>query len=78
MFTTTRQRAAGYDLRYHLPPGDAWHSGSAVPAPGLALVIDGADEIAIDAGWLSPRYGIKVSAVTRGRDAQFRTEVLPR
>ena len=51
--------------------------------PGLALVIDGADEIAIEPGWVSPKYGVKhdapvVSAVARGRDATFRTELLPR
>ena len=52
-------------------------------APGLALVIDGADEIAIEPGWVSPRYGVKhsapvVSAVAHGREATFRTELLPR
>jgi uncharacterized heparinase superfamily protein len=81
--TLTGEREHRYDLRFHLPPGEAWASGSAVLAPGLALVIDGADEISVEPGWVSPRYGEKheapvVSAVARGRDAAFRTEVLPR
>jgi uncharacterized heparinase superfamily protein len=81
--TLTGDAEHRYDLRFHLPPGDAYTSGSAVLAPGLALVIDGADEIAIEPGWVSPRYGLKhaapvVSAVARGRDATFRTELLPR
>ena len=81
--TLTGEREHRYDLRFHLAPGEAWLSGSAVLAPGLALVIDGADEIAIEPGWVSPRYGVKeeapvVSAVAHGRDAAFRTEVIPR
>jgi uncharacterized heparinase superfamily protein len=77
------ERPHRYDLRFHLAPGEAWLSGSAVLADGLALVIDGADEIAIQPGWVSPRYGVRheapvVSAVAVGRDATFRTEVLPR
>jgi uncharacterized heparinase superfamily protein len=81
--TLTGEREHRYDLRFHLPPGEAWTSGSAVLASGLALVIDGADEIAIEPGWVSPRYGVKhdapvVSAVARGRQASFRTELLPR
>jgi uncharacterized heparinase superfamily protein len=72
-----------YDLRFHLTPGEAWASGSAVLGPGVALVIDGADEIALEPGWVSPRYGVRfeapvVSAVAHGRDARFRTEVIAR
>ena len=59
--TLTGEDEHRYDLRFHLPPGEAWTSGSAVLAPGLALVIDGADEIAIEPGWVSPRYGVKHS-----------------
>jgi uncharacterized heparinase superfamily protein len=81
--TLTGDREHRYDLRFHLPPGEAWTSGSAVLAPDLALVIDGADEITIEPGWVSPRYGVKheapvVSAVARGREAAFRTELVPR
>ena len=52
-------------------------------AADVALVIDGADEIAIEPGWVSPRYGVRheapvVSAVARGREAAFRTELVPR
>jgi uncharacterized heparinase superfamily protein len=81
--TLTGDRDHRYDLRFHLMPGEVWTSGSAVLAPDVALVIDGADEITVEAGWVSPRYGVKheapvVSAVARGRDATFRTELLPR
>jgi len=79
----TGDRDHRYDLRFHLPPGDAYVSGSAVLASGLALVIDGAQEIAVEPGWIAPRYGVRheapvVSAVTYGRDAEFRTELVPR
>jgi uncharacterized heparinase superfamily protein len=81
--TLTGEREHRYDLRFHLAPGEAWLSGTAVLAPGVALVIDGADEITLEPGWISPRYGVRheapvVSAVAVGRDATFRTEVLPR
>jgi uncharacterized heparinase superfamily protein len=81
--TLAGEREHRYDLRFHLPPGEVWTSGSAVLAPGVALVIDGADEISVEPGWISPSYGVKheapvVSAVARGRDATFRTELLPR
>ena len=77
------EREHRYDLRFHLAPGEAWLSGSAVLASGVALVIDGADEIALEPGWVSPRYGVRfeapvVSAVAVGREASFHTEVLPR
>jgi uncharacterized heparinase superfamily protein len=81
--TLSGEREHRYDLRFHLAPGEAWLSGSAVLASDVALVIDGAEEIAIEPGWVSPRYGVKqeapvVSAVAHGRDAAFRTEVVPR
>jgi hypothetical protein len=81
--TLSGEREHRYDLRFHLAPGEAWVSGSAVLADGLALVIDGADEITLEPGWVSPRYGVRheapvVSAVAVGRDATFRTEVVPR
>ena len=47
-------------------------------------MIDGADEIAIEPGWVSPRYGVKheapvVSAVAaRPRRDASATELLPR
>jgi hypothetical protein len=81
--TLAGDREHRYDLRFHLAPGEAWLSGSAVLGSGVALVIDGADEIAIEPGWVSPRYGVRfeapvVSAVATGRRASFRTEVVPR
>ena len=81
--TLTGEGEHRYDLRFHLAPGEAWLSGSAVLGPGVALVIDGADELAIEPGWVSPRYGVRfeapvVSAVATGRRASFRTEVVPR
>jgi hypothetical protein len=53
-----------------------------VRAPGLTLLIVGADEIALEPGWISPRYGERceapvVSAVATGRDADFVTLVVP-
>ena len=81
--TLTGDREHRYDLRFHLAPGEAWTSGSAVLGSGVALVIDAAEEITIEPGWVSPRYGVRhaapvVSAVAVGREARFRTEVLPR
>jgi hypothetical protein len=81
--TLTGVRDHRYDLRFHLPPGEVWTSGSAVLATDVALVIDGAQEITVEPGWVSPRYGVKheapvISAVARGRTATFRTELLPR
>ena len=81
--TLTGVRDHRYDLRFHLPPGEVWTSGSAVLATDVALVIDGAQEITVEPGWVSPRYGVKheapvISAVARGRTASFRTELLPR
>jgi uncharacterized heparinase superfamily protein len=75
-----------YDLRFHLAPealGRTRVEGSTVVAPGVALTIRGADEIAVEPGWVSPRYGVRheapvVSAVARGREAAFVTEVVPR
>jgi len=81
--TLSDEREHRYDLRFHLPPGEAWTSGDAVLARHVALVIDGAEQITIEPGWISPRYGVKdeapvVSAVARGREATFRTELVPR
>jgi uncharacterized heparinase superfamily protein len=80
--TLAGEREHRYDLRFHLAPGEASVSGSAVVTEGLALVIEGADEIALEPGWLSPRYGVRheapvVSAVAVAREAHFTTEVLP-
>jgi Heparinase II/III-like protein/Heparinase II/III N-terminus len=75
-----------YDLRFHLAPEALGHTrveGSTVVAPGLALTIRGADAIAVEDGWVSPRYGVRheapvVSAVAHGRHAELATEVVPR
>ena len=56
--TLAGEREHRYDLRFHLPPGEAWTVGlGRARRPALALVIDGADEIAIEPGWVAPRYG---------------------
>jgi uncharacterized heparinase superfamily protein len=74
-----------YDLRFHLAP-DAQDAarveGDTVRAPGVALRIRGAERIALEPGWVAPRYGEHlpapvVSAVAAGRDAAFVTEVAP-
>ena len=75
-----------YDLRFHLAP-DAQDAarvdGDAVHAPGVTLRIAGAERIALEPGWVAPRYGELVpapvvSAVAEGEDAAFVTEVIPR
>jgi uncharacterized heparinase superfamily protein len=75
------EREHRYDLRFHLAEA-AELEGNAVRAPGLTLLIVGADEIALEPGWISPRYGERceapvVSAVATGRDADFVTLVVP-
>jgi len=75
-----------YDLRFHLAPeahDAARMEGDTVRAPGLTLRIRGAAAIALEPGWIAPRYGERVpapvvSAVAEGRTAAFTTEVLPR
>ncbi len=73
-----------YELRYHLAP-DAEDltriSGDRVTAPGLVLLILGGT-IRIEAGWVSPSYGIKhaapvVVSSVRASSALFVTAVLP-
>ena len=63
--------------------GAARVEGDTVLAPGVALRIAGAGAIALEPGWVAPRYGEHVpapvvSAVAGGRDAAFVTEVIPR
>ena len=73
-----------YDLRFHLAPGSApTVKDGTVLADGLALVIQGADEVRIEPGWVAPRYGVKLDAPVviahrRGRDAAFVTLLMPR
>ena len=74
-----------YDLRFHLAPDaqDATRvAGDTVTAPGVALRIRGARRIALEPGWIAPRYGRRlpapvVSAVVEGVRARFVTEVAP-
>jgi hypothetical protein len=79
-----------YDLRFHLAP-DAngrvevtrSEGGFVVRAPGVALVIAGDVEPAIEAGWFAPGYGVRheapvVSIAVDGvADATFTTLVVP-
>jgi hypothetical protein len=84
------ERPHRYDLRFHLGAeaqgrvsveraGDA----HVVRAPGVALVIAGGAAPAIEPGWVSPDYGIRldapvVSVVADGApDATFTTVVMP-
>ena len=76
------EREHRYDLRFHLPPGEAHVQGNTVLAPGVALTIEGATPT-LEQGWIAPRYGELieapvVSAATTGRDARFTTHVRPR
>jgi len=71
-----------YDLRFHLAPGRARVEGNAVVAPGLALVVLGADGVGLEPGWIAPRYGELleapvVSAPASGRDARFVSVIVP-
>jgi hypothetical protein len=80
------ERAHRYDLRFHLAPealGDTQVEGRCVRAPGLALVFESGPALALEPGWVSPAYGVKleapvVSAVADGvADASFLTLVVP-
>ena len=71
-----------YDLRFHLAPGAATIDGDTVRGPGVALTIAGAERIALEPGWIAPRYGEYldapvVSAVAHGRSARFVTRLEP-
>jgi hypothetical protein len=71
-----------YDLRFHLA-AEAELDGSTVVAPGLTLTILGAEEITLERGWISERYGSRreapvVSAVAHGTEASFLTLMVPR
>jgi hypothetical protein len=71
-----------YDLRFHLASADATVDGPRVRAPGIELTIHGADEIALEPGWLAPSYGVRtpavvVSAKRSAGEARFTTLVAP-
>lgn len=78
-----------YDLRWHLAP-DAWERTfltvtgrqTVARAPGLVLVIAGGEEVRLEPGWVSPRYGIKhaapiISVSAQASDARFVTLLAP-
>jgi hypothetical protein len=79
-------QAHRYDLRFHLAP-EAWErvevDGQIVRAPGVELEIAADARPVIEAGWVSPLYGVKVSApvvsvAVEGRaEARFRTVIRP-
>ena len=79
-------REHGFDLRWHLAPeaqGATRRDGATVLAPGLALVVLGAEAVALEAGWVAPSYGVRfdapvVSATARGTSARFVTLLAPR
>ena len=64
----TGARRHRYDLRFHLAPDASGRTvvyGGAHPAakaPGLALMFGAAHSIALENGWVSPRYGIRQPA----------------
>jgi hypothetical protein len=58
-----------------------WANG--VTSPAVAITILGARSIALEDGWISPRYGMRepapvVTAVAAGTDARFITLLAPR
>jgi uncharacterized heparinase superfamily protein len=76
------ERDHRYDLRFHLAPGAASIDGDTVRGPGVVLTIAGAERIALERGWIAPRYGEYldapvVSAVAHGRSARFVTRLEP-
>jgi hypothetical protein len=58
----TGERPHDYALRFQLAPGEAEVAGPLVRAPGLALVFDPAHRPALERGWVSPTYGVRVPA----------------
>ena len=79
------EREHRYDLRWHLAPeaqGAARGDGDTVLAPGLALVIHGAEHGRARARLGRPEYGVRldapvVSAVAEGASARFVTLLAP-
>jgi hypothetical protein len=68
----TGERRHRYDLRFHLAPR----------RQTFTLHVKGARGIALEDGWISPRYGVKhaapvVSAVAEGESARFVTLLAP-
>ena len=56
----TGERPHRYDLRWHLAPGPRPACGpDGVTSPTVAITILGARSIALEDGWISPRYGIR-------------------
>jgi hypothetical protein len=75
-----------YDLRFHLASGATGAIRVAdrrVAAPGLLLLLDGPGVVTVEAGWVAPTYGVKVSAPVVSKraigmaDARFVTAVVP-
>jgi uncharacterized heparinase superfamily protein len=78
----TGTRRHRFDLRFHLAPGRARVFGGGAVGHGVGLAIDGARGIALEDGWISPRYGYReaapvVSAVAVGESARFVTLLAP-
>jgi uncharacterized heparinase superfamily protein len=76
------EREHRYDLRYHLAPGVARLDGATVRGRGVTLVVCGADAVALEPGWIAPRYGELhdapvVSAVAHAARARFVTLLAP-
>ncbi len=76
------EREHRFDLRFHLAATDAEITGTTVRAPGLALTIRGADDLRLEPGWVSPRYGERfeapvVSAIATGTAVTFVTLLTP-
>jgi hypothetical protein len=84
--TLTGEASHRYDLYWHLSPEaqDLTHvHGGVVVAPDLTIAILGARSVALEPGWISPRYGVKheapvVRATAVGTAARFVTLLAPR
>jgi hypothetical protein len=71
-----------YDLRFHLASSEARVRGDAVSAPGVRIVVAGADRVTLEPGWIAPEYGVRhpaavVSGVRTAAEAVFTTLVFP-
>ena len=75
-----------FDLRFHLAPGaqDATVlDANVIMAPGVWLLFEGPGACALEEGWISPEYGVKVPAPVVSRrarslpNATFITAIVP-
>jgi len=77
------ERSHRYDLRWHLAPGPVHVAAGTASSPHATITVLGARSVALEEGWIAPRYGVRepapvISAVATGTDAHFITVLAPR